>query len=238
MPTVRPCLDCGGRSRGIRCRTCWMAHAASVPGWRAGTRPSCSVDECGKPHSALGYCEKHLARFKRHGSADVVLKIRGDGPATCVVCEKRCKVPGTMCRRCWAEGLVTFVGCQVVGCEEKHHTKGYCVKHHHRVSRHGSPHGGRLRSAELVRKLPQPEGRCVNWPYLNSHGYGVAMVGNRKTGAYRLAWETHRGPIPAGMEIDHLCCNRACVNVNHLEPVTGYENKRRRWIRWWARQEA
>jgi hypothetical protein len=155
-----------------------------------------------------------------------------------VICEGPCAVAGTMCRPCWAYGLRQFVGCVVAGCTEPHHTRGYCCKHAHRMRRHGTPDGGRIRSAELLRNLPQPDGSCVNWPYLNDKGYGVATVGSKSMGAYRHAWETHVGPIPAGMEIDHLCCNRACVNVKHLEPVTGYENKRRRWIRWWARQEA
>lgn len=40
-------------------------------------------------------------------------------------------------------------------------------------------------------------------------------------------YEYYRGPIPDGLELDHLCRRRDCVNPAHLEPVTSSENKRR-----------
>lgn len=45
--------------------------------------------------------------------------------------------------------------------------------------------------------------------------------------AHRNAWFIHHGPIPAHLEVDHLCYRPACVNVDHLELVTPEENKRR-----------
>ena len=45
--------------------------------------------------------------------------------------------------------------------------------------------------------------------------------------AHRLTYQWAKGPIPAGMELDHLCRNRRCVNPAHLEPVTHRENVRR-----------
>lgn len=41
---------------------------------------------------------------------------------------------------------------------------------------------------------------------------------------HRLAYEMFAGPIPEGMTLDHLCLNKLCVNVAHLEPVTRSEN--------------
>ena len=42
--------------------------------------------------------------------------------------------------------------------------------------------------------------------------------------AHRVAWTHLRGPIPDGLTIDHLCKNRACINVEHMEVVTQREN--------------
>lgn len=62
-------------------------------------------------------------------------------------------------------------------------------------------------------------------------GYGAvsSKLGGRQrsTGAHRASWIAHRGPIPDGLTIDHLCWNRKCVNPDHLEPVTFEENNRR-----------
>lgn len=54
-------------------------------------------------------------------------------------------------------------------------------------------------------------------------GYG--SVG--RTLAHRRAYEEAGGVIPEGKEIDHLCRVRACINPDHLEPVTRKENVRR-----------
>lgn len=64
----------------------------------------------------------------------------------------------------------------------------------------------------------------------NGHGYGVIGVGGRiggQTYVHRVAWELERGPIPDGLEVDHLCRTRSCVNPRHMALVTHQENSRR-----------
>lgn len=54
--------------------------------------------------------------------------------------------------------------------------------------------------------------------------YGRLRVGGRKKLAYQYAYELVCGPVPDGLELDHLCRNRACCNPFHLEPTTHQEN--------------
>lgn len=58
-------------------------------------------------------------------------------------------------------------------------------------------------------------------------GYGQFSVDGSSRFAHRVSYEFLVGPIPQGLELDHLCRNTWCVNPAHLEPVTPRENKRR-----------
>lgn len=71
------------------------------------------------------------------------------------------------------------------------------------------------------------------WPWLgktNDSGYGLIWGGKdnpRDLRAHRVMYEIHVGSIPEGLDIDHLCRMRHCVNPAHLEPVSRQENLRR-----------
>lgn len=72
-----------------------------------------------------------------------------------------------------------------------------------------------------------PDTECWEWTgWLNDKGYGSlwAPTQAKILLAHRVAYELVIGPIPKGLQIDHLCRNRACANPDHLEPVTRQEN--------------
>jgi hypothetical protein len=85
--------------------------------------------------------------------------------------------------------------------------------------------------------LIDPSG-CLLWTgKINRHGYGVVMVDGKRLGVHRVMYEMFVGPIPDGLELDHLChtrdlgclggktcLHRRCASPAHLEPVTTREN--------------
>lgn len=73
-----------------------------------------------------------------------------------------------------------------------------------------------------------PNGRCLEWKWAqNGYGYGQFKMNNQYFRAHRFFWERAYGPIPPGLDLDHVCRNRLCVNPPHLEPVTRSENLHR-----------
>lgn len=60
------------------------------------------------------------------------------------------------------------------------------------------------------------------WTWLaarNNHGYGVIRDNSKNLYAHRLSYELHKGQIPGGLVVDHLCGNASCVNPDHLDAV-------------------
>jgi hypothetical protein len=72
-------------------------------------------------------------------------------------------------------------------------------------------------------------GACWMWTArVDRDGYGTFTDDEGRTRqAHRIAYELQIGPIPPGLEIDHLCAVRACMRGSHLEAVTHAENLRR-----------
>lgn len=54
--------------------------------------------------------------------------------------------------------------------------------------------------------------------------YGKFGLDGRVQFAHRVAYTLTRGPVPDGMQLDHLCRNTLCVRPEHLEPVTARVN--------------
>jgi len=87
----------------------------------------------------------------------------------------------------------------------------------------------------LMARVEVEAGGCWIWTgAVAGGGYGIIGTndvtprGNpRPAYVHRVAYEHFVGPIKEGLEIDHLCRTRRCVNPEHLEAVTHSENQRR-----------
>lgn len=124
-------------------------------------------------------------------------------------------------------------GCTTEGCHRPHIAKGLCSFHYERLRRERAhvPIGSSITTvARLLEKINILPNGC--WQYtgkLTGKGYArVNLAGSvKRRFAHTIMYEDRHGKIMAGLELDHLCRNRGCINPSHLEPVTHAENMRR-----------
>lgn len=117
--------------------------------------------------------------------------------------------------------------CSVGGCRKPIRARGWCSTHYARWQRTGEVGGHPLTLKQRFwAKVALPDAAgCLLWVGSRDlAGYG--RFG--KPMAHRFSYELLVGSIPEGLTIDHLCRVRACVNPDHLEPVTFLLNTRRR----------
>lgn len=86
----------------------------------------------------------------------------------------------------------------------------------------------RLPSSFWARVRVNQQSGCWEWAGSKDHGgYGRFKAQGKTNSVHRMAYEALRATIPPGLQLDHLCRVRNCVNPAHLEPVTKQENVRR-----------
>jgi HNH endonuclease len=136
--------------------------------------------------------------------------------------------------------------CSVETCERTVTARGWCTAHYKKWAKYGDPLAGREFErvtgspadrfwAKVDKNGPVPEerpelGACWIWTKSGSkRGYGSFRPGGerRKVPAHRWSYEAANGPIPEGLELDHLCRNHPCVRPSHLEAVTHRVNMQR-----------
>lgn len=162
---------------------------------------SCDIADCGKTAVTRGWCNMHYKRWLAHGNPHTVK----------------------------FEMLRGRVGCEVTDCDEAHYSKGYCVKHYQRWRKHGDAEFEQPSPTERFWSKVLIGDGCWEWTDApDAGGYGRLGIGtDTLVYAHRFAYELMVGPIPDGLEIDHLCWNRLCVNPTHLDPKTKADHARR-----------
>lgn len=217
--TLKPSRRCNGRGRGINRRWFGMTHV-----------------EDGIP---LGFCQcgcgqrtriaAQTRRDKGHVKGQPMRYVRGHRSGM----QPRPARPGNGLCECGCGGKTSLA-------PQNHALRGW-VK--------GRP--VRFLPGHAAKPKDHPEWRVEDrgyetpcwvwqWSIVASSGYGQgrARPNAPQQQAHRAIYERLVGPIPEGLHIDHLCRVRACVNPEHLEPVTQAENNRRSHAYWRARREA
>lgn len=184
--------------RSGRCRGCGQTPRRSDV-----AKGTCFKDECEKPAKGRGLCSVHYVQAMKSGDPPPILRTR----AVCSVCGKK---------------AVSY---------------GFCSKHVARWRRYGDPlitqrvmEDSPERFWKKVNKngplpgfdtLAADTGPCWVWTTLPKPGrYTSINTGGRTRAGHIVSWEYANGPVPEGLELDHLCRNRGCVNPDHLEAVT------------------
>lgn len=129
--------------------------------------------------------------------------------------------------------------CSIEACDRSIEARGWCKAHYGRWKKHGDvqAHKPLGVSRALLNSLTVDErfwlkvdatGDCWTWTGAHkSSGYGSFWNGEKSVLAHRYSYKTLVGGIPEGLELDHLCRVRDCVNPDHLEPVPAVVNVRR-----------
>ena len=114
--------------------------------------------------------------------------------------------------------------CTEPDCAKRVQARSLCHTHYMRKRRAGEFAGGRTHDVgmsieqRLARNQERTSGGCIVWTKRKTAaGYGQIRHEGRSRAVHRLAWEIERGIPPSGMMVNHVCGNRACFNLDHLE---------------------
>lgn len=122
--------------------------------------------------------------------------------------------------------------CSFEGCVKTSHARGICVGHYQQYLK-GAPLKP-LGKRSLTHAMTEPQrfqfyakksDGCWEWQgTVQPDGYGVMKWNGKKRMAHRISYELYGREVPDGMQLDHKCHNRKCVNPEHLREVTPKQN--------------
>lgn len=232
----------------------WYKHGDPLHQRVLARDQNCTVDECENKIHARGLCSKHYERWLARGTTELEKKT----PQTRTIKQEVIERPDfcellSCSRRHYARGLCGphygrwmrtgdvkehtpvkewRTGCEVIWCNRRHRSKGLCGMHYGRMRASGTLEAGAYRRTfeQVFEGKLSRQGDCLVWTGLrNPQGYGQVSWRGKTLSAHRFMWEKHNGPIPEGIEIDHICHNPPCVELKHIRLATRKENARYRW---------
>ena len=114
--------------------------------------------------------------------------------------------------------------CSDPECESPAKMRGMCEKHYRKAKRRGDLPPRKSMEDRFWEKVNKTAG-CWEWTSAKRAGYGQFGIGaNGSVSAHRLSLELSGVNIPDGMDVDHICGNRACVKPSHLRITTRKQN--------------
>jgi len=170
----------------------------------------CSVEGCGKPHEAHGYCPMHYTRWRKHGDPLYEVPLKNYGPI-----------------------------CSVEGCEKPSRERGWCSMHYARWLTHGDVnYAGKPRPKTKLQKFIEEAvaykgDDCLYWPWPTKSRRGSIFVDGRLVKAPRYVCTlVHGEPPTPEYEAAHSCGHgwEVCLNPNHLRWATPIENAADRYL--------
>ena len=120
--------------------------------------------------------------------------------------------------------------CTIPDCKKPVKARRWCSCHYERFRKYGDPEvtltpQRGLSASERFWRMVQKTETCWLWVgWRDKDGYGLFTPIHKHVRSHRFAYEEANGPIPDGLQIDHLCRNPPCVRPSHMEVVTAQTN--------------
>ena len=120
--------------------------------------------------------------------------------------------------------------CKIGGCSGVSIAKELCNKHYLRIKNYGSsdlPEKPKKTIQEVLLSgaLKTPDG-CLVWRKSLRCGYGRFSYGGKSYSAHIASFLVNGGVVGYGLQVNHKCNNRACIEPNHLYAGTQKDNMR------------